>query len=452
MYKYLFSFLSMAIVLQPIHAQSEIDNAFSLKEAINYGLQAHPSLKLAHNSLRKSKQTSRDALSAYLPQVSLQSTLDYNYKLQTQVIPAGVFGPEEQRISFGNKYASNTVIQLDQKIYDQSLIVGLKANKPNEELNALDMDIAEEDIIYNIANAYYSILIAKEQIKLLNANKDRFTELLRIVELQKEYGVANNVDVNQVKVNLSNIESQLSILENNISLGDNQLKNAMGMKQEVPIILSDSTNIVNEAINKQQLQTSREFDYSQTIAYTQQKLLMELYDINIKSIKYSVLPKVGFYARYGGNGFDQNKIFKAYDPLLGFGSLGLSLQWGIFTGFKRDAAYRTAIIDRENLDINFEINKDRMELQFKNSTNNFKRALSTIETNKKNVALAQEVYDNTNLQYKQGVASLSQMMNAELSLREANNNYSQSLIDYFKADLELNRSNGTLKSFVSSLK
>lgn len=450
MKKLIFSFLLSASL--PAMAQFPlVDSTFTLKEAISFGLNTHPSMKLAQNNIEISKQTSRQKLSSYLPQVNITSALDYNYKLQQNIIPAGIFGPDEQRITFGTKFTTSNVIQLDQTIYDQSLLVGIQANKPYEELEALSVEKAEEEIIYNIANAYYSVLVAQEQRKLLLENKNRFQELLRITNLQKQYGVVNEVDVNQVEVNLSNIESQLSILNNNISLAYNQLKNAMGLSQNAEIAISDSSRILNSTLQTQQLQADQQFDFTRTIAFQEKNLTTQLMDLNIKSIRYEALPKIGFYARYGANGFGSENLFDAYDPLLDFGSMGISLRWNIFSGFRRDAQIKSAILEKDNYLLNMEISEELMRLQYTNSKNNLLRARSTIETNKANVALAQKVYDNTNLQYKEGTASLSQLLNAELSLRDANNNYTQSLIDFFKADLELNKANGTLQSYFSGL-
>lgn len=450
MKKWILSIL-MAASIPAVAQYPVVNQAFSLKEAINFGLENHPSMKIARNAIEMSHQTSRQKLSSYLPQVNITSGLDYNFKLQQNIIPAGIFGPEEQRITFGSKFTSSTVVQLDQTIYDQAALVGIMANKPYEQLEALNIEKTEEDIIYNIANAYYSVLVAQEQRKLLLENQRRFQELLRITNLQRQHGVVNEVDVNQVEVNLSNIEAQLSILDNNIALAYNQLKNAMGLSQDAQIAIADSARIIEEAVQKQQLQYNPEFDFTQTITYQEKLLTTRLMDLNIKNIRYEALPKIGFYARYGANGFGNDNIGGAYDPLLDFGSMGLSLRWNIFSGFRRDAQLRSAILEKSNYLLNMELSEELMRLQFNNSKNNLLRARRTIETNKKNVELAQKVYDNTNLQYKEGTASLSQLLNAELSLREANNNYTQSLIDFFKADLELNKANGTLRTYLSQL-
>lgn len=450
MKKIVFSIFACGFAISSF-AQNETTNtaewqSLSLNESIALGLQNHQSMRLADNAVKKSEQDARDALSTYLPQVSLQSTLDYNYKLQQNVIPAGVFGPEEQRITFGNKYQSNTVIQLDQKIYDQASLTGIKASKPNTELAKLQVATTKEDLIYNISNAYYSALVAEQQMGLLEANVTRFNELKRITQLQKDNGVANTVDVEQVEVNLNNVLAQIEILKNQIALAKNTLKNYMNLPQSTLILLTDSAKIVNEAIDNQLEQSVTQFDFSKTIPYQQYKYQNELYDLNVKRMRQMIYPTLGFYARYGANGFGNDNLLGAWDPLLDFGSMGLKLTWGIFTGFKRDAAYQNAIISRDNSQINMELTQNNMALQFENAKTQMKSTQSTIATNKRNMEMAQRVYDVTNFRYKEGVANMTQLLNAELSVREAYSNYTRSLLDYYKAELDLQKANGTLLS------
>src|SRR5690606_881688 len=133
------------------------------------GLKNHRSVLISRNNVAASHEKARESLAGYLPQVSVNASLDYNLKLQQNVIPAGSFPgqTEEQRITFGTKYNSTQVVQLDQKIYDQSLITGLKANKPNTELAMLNAEQTNQTLIYNIATAYYQIIVLQKQLELL---------------------------------------------------------------------------------------------------------------------------------------------------------------------------------------------------------------------------------------------------------------------------------------------
>ncbi len=422
----------------------------SLKECIDYGLKNHRSVLISRNNVAASHEKARESLAGYLPQVSVNASLDYNLKLQQNVIPAGSFPgqTEEQRITFGTKYNSTQVVQLDQKIYDQSLITGLKANKPNTELAMLNAEQTNQTLIYNIATAYYQIIVLQKQLELLYSNKDRFEKTLKVTQLQAEQGVAKKVDVKQVQVNLNNVLSQISVAENNLELSRNNLKNSMGLSQDEDIVLTDTAKWLNTS---PRLKIVDAFDYKQTISFQQQRVQLTLYDINRKMIRDQIFPTLSAYGRYGANGFGSTSLSKAYDPLLDYSAIGVRLSWNIFTGFRRDAQYKQASLDLQTARENLKLNEDLQNLQFQNAGAAVNRAQNTINTNKSTMELASEVYENTTLQYKQGVATLSDLLNAELSYREAQNNYINSLLDFYLADLDVQKANGTLRKYYEEL-
>jgi outer membrane protein len=422
----------------------------TLKECINYGLQNHPTIRISRNNVDASKEKAREALSGYLPQVSVNAGLDYNLKLQQNVIPAGSFPgqTEEQRITFGTKYNSSVVVQLDQKIYDQALLTGLKANKSNNELAALNEEQNNQDLIYNISTAYYQIIVNEKALELLNSNKERFEKILKVTGLQAEQGVAKKVDVKQVQVNLNNVLSQISVAKRNLQLAENTLKNNIGLSQDADIVLTDTSRWLG---SNPQRKAYGEFDYKQTISYQQQKVQLKLYDINRQMIRDGALPTLSLYGRYGANGFGAQDLGQAFDPLLDYSAIGLKLSWNLFTGFKRAAQHKMAAIDVQNARENLLLNEQLQNLKFQNAGAQVTRAQSTINTNRSNMELASEVYENTTLQYRQGVASLSDLLNAELSYREAQQNYINSLLDYYLADLDVRKANGTLRDYYQGL-
>ncbi len=430
------------------NAQQKV-SAFNLKECIQFGLENHPSVQVYTNKVERAHQVARESLSAYLPQVSITAGLDDNLKLQQTVIPAGTFGPDskEQRVAFGTQYNSSVTAQLNQKIYDQSLLIGIKANEPNNKLAHLQQEQNNEELIYNIASSYYQILVAQKKLSLLQSNKERFEKILDVTELQAKEGAAKKVDVQQVQVNLNNVLSQISTTRNSLEIAINTLKNNIGLGPADSIVLTDTTRWLHQAPS---LKSYPEFDYTGTLESQLQKTQIELYDLNKRSIKAQFIPSLSMYARYGGSSFAQ-ELSGLYNPLLDYSAIGIQLSWNIFTGFSRNAQYKEADIDMKNAMVNYRLNKSLQNLQYQNAESQANEAQRTIITNKDNMDLAGKVYDNTTLQYRHGAASLSDLLNAELSYKEAQNNYIESLLQYYLADLSVHKANGTLENYYNQL-
>jgi outer membrane protein len=436
--------LLLAFFTAPLFAQTPM----SLKECIDYGLKYHPSIAVSKNGIENAHQAAREAVAGYLPQVNANLNATNNLKLQTNIIPAGVFGPEEQRITFGQRYTTALVADASQPIYNASLLTAIKANRPNTELANLTLEQSRQNIIYNVATAYYQMIISQRQLALQVKNQERIQRLLKVSQLQSEMGVAKKVDAKQVQVQLNNVNAQISIAENNIQQAYNSLKNAMGIFQEgIEVTITDTARWLNQV----PLQASNEnFRFNNTVDFQLQEKQIELYDIQAKSIKANNYPTLSLFGQYGLNGFG-NTANDALSRYFDYGSVGIRATVSLFDGFRRSAQYREAIIRRDNARLNQTISQASQNLQFLNAGTRVNRAKTTLGVNRDNVDLAAEVYENTALQYRQGVGTLSDMLNAESSYNDAQNNYIQSLVDYYLARLDVARSNTTLEDYYKSL-
>lgn len=440
----------MMISLSMTYAQeNKSTHSFSLKECIAYGLENHYSVRVYSNKQEQAHQQVREYMSNYLPQVEFTAGLDDNLKLQQTVIPEGTFGPgsPEQRVAFGSQWNSAVNAQATQVIYSQSMISGIKGAKMNKELVAMQANQNSEDLIYEIAKSYYDVLVTQKQLELLESNKERLEEVLRITKLQEEKGVAKKVDVNQVNVNLNNVVAQISNVQNGLVIVTNILKVNLGINPDDELKLTDTEVWIE---TKPTLKEYARFNYENTLEGRMQQLQVDLLQINERTIKAQFVPTLAFYARYGANTFAQ-KFPDLYDPLLDYSSIGLQLSWKIFTGFNRNAQAKQANLEVQNTLLNYDLNKSMRNIQYQNAESKFSEAQRTIHTNKENVELAAEVYDDITLQYQNGIASISDLLNAELAHKEAQTNYINSLLQYYQADLEVRKVNGTLTEYFNNL-
>lgn len=141
-----------------LHAQEGL----SLQQCLAYAKTNHLSVQMATNEVVSTKERVGEGLALFMPQVNGSFSFDDNLKRPTTIIPAGVFSPQEIQIQFGNQFTTNAVVQLDQLIYDQSVINLLKANKPLVELYELRKEKSVQDVAYSTATAYFQVLVVKE--------------------------------------------------------------------------------------------------------------------------------------------------------------------------------------------------------------------------------------------------------------------------------------------------
>ncbi|RDB03172.1 TolC family protein [Runella aurantiaca] len=417
----------------------------SLKECIDYGLQHFGTMRVAQYQVETANQQARQALGQYLPQVSGTGNFTDNLKLQTTLLPAGFAGPEPRRISLGSKYQTNLSAQLTQTIYDKSLLIGIKANEANQKLADLSVRQTREEIIYNIASNYYQVFIVQQQIALLKDNLERTQQVLNILKLQRDNGVIQPIDYTNTEVSFNNTRSQLSLSENNLALALNRLKYQMGLSQEAELMLSDSL-----LLKKVPTVEETNFSAQSLISYQKATANLDLQRLQLLRTKAGYQPTLNFSASYGTLALG-NQFADGFRNFTGFGSVGLRLNIPIFDGFQRDAQIQQNRLTVMTQEEQLRLNTAAYQLQFSNAQTQIQKSKTNIQNDDRTVKLAQEVYNITTLQYKQGTKSLTDLINADNSYRQAQSNYINSLINFYQARLDLEQSQGSLLTFYNQL-
>jgi outer membrane protein len=435
------------ICFLPIHLFAQ--QQWNLRECIDYGLKNNRSSTVYENEKKAADAKAKEALADYLPKISVSGTFDDNLKVQQSVIPAGIFGPTDIRVAFTQKYNTNGVAQLDQTIYDQSLLNGLKANKYGKQQADLNIKQNQETIIYNIGNAYYQIYVYREQLRLLKENLETYRKQVEISKLQVGKGVTLQKDLDKVTVDYNNAVSQIRVAESNLTLAQNQLKYEMGypINSVLPV---DSVSQQDVTVPAAMSTSSSDFSAGNRTDYQLSEVNAKLLEIDQSRIKAGALPKLTGYARYGAVGFG-NSLGPAFSDLNPYSAVGLKLTIPLFDFFKRNAQYSQAKYKSLNALENLKLDAGKYQLEYENARTKLVKAQTNLENDKRNVDLAQSVFKTTNLQYQRGVTDLTEWLNAQNSIKEAQNNYLNSLYSFYQAKLDLEKAAGSLKTFHTSL-
>lgn len=418
--------------------------SFSLKSCVDFALKNHLSNTIANNEILAAKEKEREALSGYLPQINTNITFDDNLKRQVSVIPAGAFSPNEIRVQFGNQYNTNATAQLDQVIYDKSMLLGLKAAEPNNQLAALKKEQTQDNLIYNTANAYFQVLVYVEQEKITLENEKKYRELLDILKLRLDKGVIKKTEYDRTKSTLNNILSQKSIIQANKVVALNRLKNVIGMSLNEDINVLENINY--EGIT--QLERENSLDVNDILDYKIQSNNILLQELDVKRKQAAFMPTVSMYGRYGVMSFG-NEFGKSFTNWIDFSSIGLKVNVPIFSGYRKNSQLKQSEISLLNARTNLKLSTESMNLAFQNSASLLLKAQTDLKINKENLTFAKEVFESSSVEYQKGVSMLSDLLNADYSYKEAQSNYVNSLINFLGTRLEYEKSKGNLKNYIN---
>ncbi len=422
---------------------------WSLEDCVAYGLEHHESVAIAENNRLASEAAVKEVVAGYLPTVSVNGGIDDNIKVQEQVIPAGVFSDEDLRVAFTKQYNTTGTVQLDQVIYDQSLLIGLKAGKYNKAEATATKEQQKEQLIYSICSYYYQIWVHQLQLQYLEQHKETYASQLEISQLQLEKGILSQVDFNRLQVNYNAILSNIRTATKNLHISEYNLKDAIGFPLEKPIYLEKVTTVPETVLQHSKL-TDTTFKPEQRTEYVLDSLRTQLLSLDYKRIKYSNLPRLSAYARYGTIGFGDD-LDESFSSQQTFSAVGIKLSTTLFEGFGKRAKAKQAALKYKNAEEQQQLNARSYKLQVLNASHKLTIASEAIQQELENSNLAQSVFNATNLQYQKGVASLKDWLDDQLALKQAQKNYLSAMVDFYVATLELKKANGTLDTYYNPL-
>jgi outer membrane protein TolC len=419
-------------------------HSFTAKEAVDYALQNAVQVKNALLDIKLQQQTNKQVTAAALPQISGNASVTDFLSIATQLIPAEFTGGAPGTyipIKFGTKYNGTYGAELRQILFDGQVFVGLQARKAAIKNAELTADITKEQIKANVYKIYYQLVVAKRQITSLDANIANYEKLLHDTKEIYKNGFAEKLDVDKVQVQLSNLQTQKLKAQNQIDAGKEGLKFLMNIPQQDQLILTDTLS--DEELKSNIL--GEDYVYEDRKEFQQLETAIELGKYNVKRYQLSKIPTLSFSANVNQNAQRNTFNFlKRSEPWYTTSFLNFSLSIPIFDGGARNANIATAKLNLLKMNNSLDQLKASIDNDISQSRINMKSSLLTMDTQKKNIDLAQQVYKSTKLKYEQGVGSNQEISTAQADLVTAQNNYYSSLYDAIIAKIDYLKAAGKL--------
>lgn len=440
----------ITILTFALSAKSQQAKSLTLKDAITYALENKADAKKAKLKVENSEYQIQEVRSQALPQISANGSLTYNPVLQTTVIDGANFGQPGTTIqaNFGQKWNSTAGVSLTQAIFDQTVFTGLKAAKSTREFYQINEQLTEEQVIERVANNYYQVYVQRQKLTVIDSTYKNTTKVKNIIKGQFDNGLAKKIDLDRILVKISNINTQRQQVLNAVQIQENALKFYMGMPIETQIEIPQTAFEVSPQSLSEIPNTANRTEY--LLLKKQEQLL----SYQKKAVEAGYYPTLSLSAGYNyiGQGPKMPIGGKPADGVYwsDFSSIGLNLKVPIFTGFGTRAKVRQADIDLRTIKEDINDTKLSLDLAFANAKTQIDNSLTTINNQRENAQLAKEVLDNTRNNYVQGLASLTDLLDAENSLTEAQNNYTSAILDYKLAEIQLIKSKGELKTLINN--
>jgi len=438
-------------------------HSFTAKEAVDYALANAVQVKNALLDIKLQREQNNEITAAAYPHISGSGSVSYNPNVTVQTFPnfiaqgtyqvlvennvkngngSPIVTPADFGLinaAFGAKYSVNAGIDFSQILFDGQVFVGLQARKASIKNMQLAADVTKEQIKANVYKIYYQLVVGQRQIGTLDANIANYEKLLHDTREIYKNGFAEKLDVDKVQVQLSNLQTQKLKAQNQIDAGTEGLKFLMNIPQQDQLILTDTLS--DEELKANILDEN--YNYEDRKEYQQLETLMELGKYNVKRYQLSKLPTVSLAANYSKSAQRQEfDFFKG--PYFTSSFIAIRINVPIFDGGARNANIATAKLNLMKMDNNLSQLKSSIDNDVAQSRINMKSAILTMDTQKKNIDLAQQVYNSTKLKYEQGLGSNQEISTAQADLVTAQNNYYSALYDAIIAKIDYQKAAGKL--------
>ena len=412
---------------------------FSLKQAQDYAVENYFSAVNAELEIKKSRARIWENTAMGLPQVSAFGNYRYAADLEFDFDLSGGLPPGQDFIAvFAADNISQGRIEASQLIFDGSFIVGLQAARKYYEFSKLDKEKTNNEVKKMVSSSYYLVLVADENIKVLEGSfQNMDASINETVELV-EQGFLDETELDQLNLIKSDLESTLQSAKQSKDVALKMLKLNLGIELSSDITLTDSLSGIIEEINMNTLLGQR-FDAEGNPDLKVLEAQRELLRLNVKRFKAQRLPTVAAFYAYQNTAYqfewDWLKDAAWYDAQ----NVGVSVSIPLLSSGRQGAVIQQAKLELTKMENTIQYAQRAIRIQFTNAINNLNTKNANYGNAKKNLQIAEKIFERTQLKYQEGLSSsfeLSQMKNQVL---ESQGKYIQSLFDVLNVKAELDK-------------
>lgn len=412
----------------------------SLEEALAFGEQNNRNIKKASMEIRKAYKDQWSTIAIGLPQISANADYQNFIELPTSLIPAQFFGGNEgefAEVQFGTPQTMTAGLTLQQLIFDGSYIVGLEASKIFLKISENIFEKTLLEVRKNIVQTYSSVLLARENIDFLEKNKNNLEKNLLELNQLYENGFEEEESVEQIRLTLSGVKTQLRYVNNIERITLDMLKLLMGFPIKSPLILSDNLDkLTNDSLFNFKVPQNLSLDNNIDIKIAENNLLSETLLYRYERSKG--LPRLSAFLNGNYTGNSESFTFTQQgQKWFGAALLGINLQIPVFSSLRRSALSQKAKIAMLQAENDLTETQERILIEVKAAENDYKLAVENYFTNKENLELATRIEKKNQLKYFEGVTSSFELREAQLQLYSAQNNYIKSIQEVIQKKLSL---------------
>ena len=309
-----------------------------------------------------------------------------------------------------------------------------------EKMADTDIEATEDNVLYNIDNAYWTVVSLRQKQRLAESYLKLVRKLDSDVQKMIKNGVATRADGLKVSVAVNEADMTKAKVDNGLALAKMSLCQLCGMPLDSDVTLADE--------EKEELQAEPVGDYDTSAALERRHELQMLTDAIELTRQQTKIARAGYLpqvALMSGAVFSNPSVYNSFErKFKGAFNVGVMvripvLDWGETMYNIRASKCATNLAELKRSEA-----QEMIELQISQCTFRVRESNKNLATARKNIERAEENLRCANLGFKEGVMQTTDVMAAQTAWLQAQTQKIDAEIDVKLSETALRKALGEI--------
>ena len=401
----------------------DLPTAFSLSEAVEWGMNYNRTLKRATIEVQKAHKEKWKTLSIGFPQIQANLAYQNNIEQPVSLIPAQFFGGEVgefAEVVFGTQQTATGMVELNQLIFDGTYVVGVQGIRHFIETAENVLEKTQIEVKKAIITSYVNAQVARESLAVLEKNAIALGKNIEEAHQLFKNGFAEEETVEQLRLTLSSLNSQIRYARKSVDLAENVFKLLLGIEITEQPQLSNSLEELT-ALHLLEEKPSSSYDNNIDIRLAENEVTTNGFLYRLERAK--ALPS--FSAFLNGSYMGNNEEFaftESTQKWFGAAAFGFRMRIPVFSSLGRTASAQKAKLSVLQSETKLIEVKAQVFVEWQNALNSFALAKEEHATALENLSLAQRIEQKNTTKFFEGLSGSFDLRQAQLQLYRAQQN------------------------------
>jgi outer membrane protein len=400
----------------------------TLAECLATAYERNAGLRAARAGLVAAEAKADESFTSLLPQLKFSGRVAQLSEVDPFSITLPGIGTQTIFPSIPHSYAARLTLQQPLfngfRLRNQWNVARLNAAATHEDLARQEVGLAVD-----VTTAYWNLHRAMEVEKVVAQTVEQVSEHLRDVRNFYAQGLATQNDVYKVEVQLADVKVKMIEARSGHRLAAMALNNLLGAPLETPVVPADEPDANKETIAHEELTTllARARANRPELKGMAHRLAVGEHGVDLA--RGGWYPTVALVAGYD-YARPNPRVIPPRDRWEGTWDVGVTLQWNVWDWFNTAHQTTQAEATLRETEATFAQLESAVALQVAHYHAKVFEAREKQDVVRKGVEQAQEGFRIAREQFKQGLTTNTDLLDAELALMQARLSQTQAQIEY----------------------